>query len=797
VRVPLGWLREYVELDASTDAIVAKLAMLGFPVEEVERRPQLSGVVAGKLLDVRKHPNADRLQVCRVDAGRDEPLTIATAAANVAAGQIVPVAIVGAKLVGKEIAPVTMRGVASRGMLVSADEIGLPAAWFEDGILQLEAGVKPGTDLIGLYRLNDDVIEIEVTSNRVDVMSIVGVARELGAAFGTAVREPIAWDGLAAASNGGNERQARAGDLTLSLESPACRRYVAQRFSGPGPRTAPLWMRVRLALAGQRPISDLVDVTNYVMCELGQPLHVFDYGRLSGGTVVVREAGDGERLVTLDEVERTLDRRILAIADAQQPIAVAGVIGGIGSEANETTREIVIESANFDPARVRRSARAIGVRTEASSRHEKTLSLALADAGAARAAALLTELGWQGAGAFAAGRSCEPPAAIPVSAGAINRLLGFALSDAEVESALRSLGFTLSAHGGTILASAPPWRSDVAIEADLAEEVARIAGYERVPSLLPAVPGQNISSEAYERENTLAERLAALGYREAIALSLQPGSVRAAYQRAGIEAPEAVEVENPLSEDQRWLRFSLLPGLLAIAARRRGAATLRLFEIGHVFRRGDAPDAPPVETAMCAFLAVEPERDEPAWRDSAFLELSGDASALLRSLTGRAPEPARTAAPELHPGKTAALRLEGRDVVVAGALNPKLAAAFDVGGNVYAGLFKLEDIPACVLPTYTAPSRFPPIERDLAVVVAPEIGAAQLSGAVRASGGTLVREVRVFDEYRGPQVGEGLKSVAVRIVLQRTDATLTDADADAQMELVLASLKRLGATIRS
>jgi phenylalanyl-tRNA synthetase beta chain len=784
MKIHLGWLRDYADLIGSSDDIAERLALLGFPVEAIQRRPRVSGVVAGRLTAVERHPNADRLQVCTVDAGGERPLTIATAATNVAAEQSVPVATIGAKLVGLDIGPRKMRGIDSEGMLVSAAEIGLPGEWFEDGILQLEDGVPPGADLIERYRLNDDVLEVEVTANRVDVMSVIGVARELAAAYGVPVRDPLSFEAVRSAG-----RDARAGDLSVTLESPDCRRYVARRLHGPGPRTSPLWMRVRLALCGQRPINDLVDVTNYVMFECGQPLHAFDYASLAGSRIVVRDAREGERLVTLDGVERELDPRVLVIADERDANAIAGVIGGASSEVTEATRELVLESANFVPARVRRSARAAGVRTEAASRHERALSVAFADAGSARAAQLFLQLGWTADEPFAAGDAYAPAAPISIDETAIQDRLGITLEPGEAARALAALGFDVRGSSAT----SPPWRSDVSIPADIAEEVGRIAGYGRVPATVPPVLDQQVSSAAYERENEIAERLAALGYREAITLSLQSGAVLERYRRAGVEAPEPVEVVNPLSEDQRWLRFSLLPGLLAIAERARGGEPLRLFEVGHVFERGAER---PLERSMCAFLYVRPPSEEPPWADGGFLEAKGDAEALVRALCGRAPEARRAAGPELHPGKTATLEIGAAAALTIGALHPKLAAAFGIEDRVYAGLVDLERLPAYELPRYQAPSRFPGVERDLALIVPPEISARDIREAARAGADGVLRAVTVFDEYRGPQIGEGKKSVTIRLLLGLDDATMTDRDAGERVAGILASLRSIGATIR-
>lgn len=340
MKLPIAWLRDYLTIDLSTDDIAARLATLGFPVDDIVRRPNLSGVRIGRLTRVEKHPDADRLQVCTVDIGTDRALTIATAATNVAAGQVVPVAIIGAELVGLTIGPRKMRGIASEGMLCSAEELGLEGAWFEDGIMQLETTLPIGADFIEMFRLNDDVLDVEITANRVDTMSIVGLARELAASLGVAIVEPAL---AVAASTTASDTHA----ITVSIESADCTRFVGQRFSNVTVAPAPFWMRVRLALAGQRPINSLVDVSNFVMFETAQPLHFYDAARIAGGTLVARDARAGETMRTLDEADRTLDARFLVIADAAEPQGIAGLKGGATSEITSATTEILVEAATF------------------------------------------------------------------------------------------------------------------------------------------------------------------------------------------------------------------------------------------------------------------------------------------------------------------------------------------------------------------------------------------------------------------------------------------------------------------
>ena len=786
MRVPIAWLRDYADLPENADEIVARLAALGFPVDDVETRPKLTNVVAGRITKLERHPNADRLQLCTMDIGAEKTLLIATAATNVAQDQTVPVARIGAQLAGGlTIAPRKMRGIDSEGMLISAEEIGLPAEWFEDGIMQLEPTIPLGTDLIAYFRLSDPVLEVDVTPNRPDALSIVGLARELAASFGVALREPPT--DVQYEMNG-------ADDARVTIETVDCKRFVYQRVSGVRVRPAKAAMRIRLALAGQRPLNNVVDISNFAMLELGQPLHFFDWDHVAGKHLVVRDARDGERFTTLDGQQRTLDARAIVICDDEGPTSLAGIMGGQRSEVEPTTTEVLIEAAAWTGPRIRRASGALKLRTEASSRFEKSLPLALADLGAARAAHLLEQEGASVMMPHAAGKPAVPAPPVTLRAGEVERLLGFALTDDEIERALRSLGFTVARPGADFVVTAPYWRGDVTIPADLVEEVARVVGYEHVRAEVPPVAPQDIDSDEFDRETDLATTLAGLGYTEALSLSLQPGSVAETWRANGIDAGEPVQIANPLSEDQAFMRFSIAPALLSFAARDRAVRPYRIFELGHVFANasaahGDASGgtAEPSETVQLTALH--------AGGESAFGRLKSDVLALLRRITGADARAERGTFPSLHPGKTAALRAGDAIVGYVGVVDPRLARAYDVADTTALATLFVDKLPPHVTPKYAPPSKFPPVDRDLAVVVPLDALAGDLVDAVRAE--PLVRSATVFDEYRGPQVGEGKKSLGLRIVLQSNEKTLTDEDADAALARIIAALReRFGAVPR-
>jgi phenylalanyl-tRNA synthetase beta chain len=784
MRVPISWLRDFVDLPDDAQGIADRLAMLGFPVDEIVRRPTITGVVAGRILSVEKHPNADRLQVCQVDVAGVAPLTIATAATNVAAGQTIPVALIGAKLPHMTIEPRKMRGIDSQGMMVSADELALPPEWFEDGIMQLDPGTPLGANVVELFGLGDDVLDVEITSNRVDAMSVVGLARELAASYGVTLSLP-------SFENPGVQADPQPPRVTL--ETPDCTRFVAQRFDAVTVGPAPAWMRLRLTLAGQRPINNLVDVSNYVMFETAQPLHFYDARHVGNGHIVVRDARQGETLRTLDGAERILTDAMLVVADEREPLGLAGLMGGAKSEVRTDTTAIILEAANFAGVRVRRMSMALALRSEASSRHEKTLAPALADIGAARAAQLLVSLGAHAYAPQVAGDALATAEPIELRSRDVERLLGLSLGVERISRHLELLGCTVTANGDAMQVTPPAWRRDLGIPADLVEEVARIEGYDEIPCVEPSVPAHAISSAQYCCEDLIASELASLGYHELNNYALQGTTTLSAIERAGITpSNRPVPVLNPLTDEQRVLRWALGPGICEHLA--RIDRPYRVFEIGHVFSMDDGAIN---ELPILTFGFTAEPIAEPVWRDSHFLAFKGDCEALLRAVCGITLEFARDERKGLHPGKTAAALHQGREVATFGRIDPRMGKAFGIRLPAYLCNIYLDNLPDYRRPVYRAPSRFPSTYRDLAVVLTLDVPAERVSEVVRDAIGDLCTDVRVFDEYHGAQVGEGRKSLAVRATLQHFDATITDEEADAAMSRAIEALRdELDGTIR-
>ncbi len=829
--------------------------MAGLAVEAVERiGPGFAGVVVGRVLEVVPHPRADRLRVCRVDVGgtgsgdgrpAGEPLHIVCGAPNVGPGQLVPVALPGARLPdGTVIGRRPIRGVDSEGMICSARELGRPDPTAGTGIwvlaeAELPAGVAPGAELAAALDLEETVLVLDLTPNyATHCQSVLGLAREAAAVLGLPLRD--AW---------APPRQADepcAATVRVSLLDPAlCPRYVARVVHGVRVGPSPAWLCRRLEAAGMRSINNVVDVTNYVMLERGQPLHAFDRLRLRAAAdgaaeIVVRRARRGETLVTLDGVERRLEEGDLVICDAAGPVAVAGVMGGLASEVGEDTTEVLLESAFFAPEAVRRTSRRLGIRSEAALRFERWVDPRGCAAACARAAALIQELagGEVLAGEVDALDALPEPAVIPFSPEAVARFVGVPLSPGEVAGYLGRLGFTVTAPDGGWLARAPSWRPDVARWQDLAEEVARLYGYERIPARLPASPVEGARPDR-RRELARLARTVCLeaGYSEAVTFSFHGEDL---FDRLGLPADDprrrAVRLANPLGADQAVLRTMLLPGLLQAAGlnARRQRRDVALFEVGRVYgaasveRMAAATDHPPPLTAipeepwrLAAVAAGEfPSRhwSRPA-RQADLFDLKGlleEVAARLGLFGGVAEEagaapgtaglsfvPARE--PGFHPGRCARVLLrrragDEREVGVLGELHPRVAAAFEVPPRCCALELDLEAVLAEAEPlrAYRPLPRFPAADRDLAVLVREEVPADRVAEVIRRAGRPYLEELRLFDLYQGEPVPAGWRSLAYRLVYRAPDRTLTDAEVQDAHGRVRAALRaELEAALRS
>lgn len=796
MKVSLRWLSEYIELPTDDpDEVRTAFESLGHEVEGVERlEPGWSGLVVARVEEVAPHPDADKVRVCRVDAGAG-PVVVVCGAWNFSAGATVAFAVPGAVLPGGfEIGRRTIRGVESNGMICSEVELGIGDD--HTGILVLDEG-EPGADPAPLLGLPDVVFDLTITANRPDAMSVVGIARELGAFFGVPYRLPSPV--LAPVS----------GEPALTVEiaeGSGCSRFTIREVDGVSIRPSPLWMRRRLRVAGVRPISNVVDVTNYVMLELGHPLHAFDADRLAGDRLVVRRAVSDERLVTLDGVERVLDASDIVICDASGPTSLAGTMGGAASEVVESTTRVLVEAATWDPPSIMWTSRRHGLRSEASARFERGVDPSLPLLASARAAELVVATSGGNLLAGVVDEVAEEvvPAVVELPLRLVERTLGRGLSGAEVKRLLGSI--ELDATGeDPLTVVVPTFRPDVTRPIDLVEEIARLAGYDMFPDELPAGAAGGLSPEQ-RRVRLIREALVGAGLSEAVNLSFISADDLAAFDFP-VEDPRSavVEVRNPLRDEESLLRTSLLPGLLRSLRynRSHGAASAALFEVGKVFFRRPAPVDPriPDQPDRLAFVMVGDFGEgglagsgRPVDAHTAMAVWEALASRV--GLAGAAARPTR--APGFHPGRCVEIVLDGSVVGVVGEIHPATARAYDLGERVAAGDLDLARLSRPVgRPLVLAPSVFPPVEFDLAFIVGPTVAAADLVAVTTAPAAELVETARVFDEYRGEGLGPDRRSLAIRFVLRAPDRTLTSDDVvPVRKAMVEAAVGRLGAELR-
>jgi phenylalanyl-tRNA synthetase beta chain len=804
MKLPLRWLAEWVDLPwparESLDAFVERLTIGGLEIEEViQTGPDLGGFVVGRVLERKPHPDADRLSLCSVDVGADEALDIVCGAPNVAAGQTVAVALHGAALPdGTKIKRSKIRGVVSNGMICSAKELALSEE--SEGILVLASGTAPGTPLADVLPAGDVVLDVSITPNRGDWVSLLGMAREVRAHWGGSVRIPPC-DPVEAPEDASRHARVHVDDAA------GCPRYVARIVRGVAVGPSPAWLRDRLAAAGLRSINNVVDVTNLVLLELGQPLHAFDLAQIQGGEIHVRAARLGEKLATLDGAERTLAAEDLVIADAERALAIAGVMGGAASEVRSDTRDVLIESAQFHPSRVRRTARRLGLHTDASYRFERGVDPEGVARAADRAARLLAELA---GGTVLRGRVEARGEALPRTAQIalrpeqVNRLLGTALERGEIGELLSRVDVTVEPGPGDLLRCRPPsWRADLAIPEDLIEEVGRIHGFDRI---VPTLPGGALAGSTEPPERTLRERardaLAAQGLIELMTFpALRAGDLD------GLRLPQddrrraTVAIVNPIQAEEAALRPSLVPSVLRAAQQNlaRQAEGLRLFEVGRTFTaRG--PGELPHETAQAVAIWVADgmslwdRREVPI-----FFRAKGAALRTLADLGYEASFQPGTAEPYLHPGASGELRVGDRTVAALGELHPETAAAF--GLEPAAALLVLDLDALLAAPKgegrYRELSLFPKVRRDLAVLLDRTVAAGDVVEWIRKTGGASLTSVAIFDRYEGRGVPDGKVSVAFRLEFQRTDRTLTDAEVSRTVERIVKELsERFGGELR-
>ncbi|HLK11537.1 MAG TPA: phenylalanine--tRNA ligase subunit beta [Candidatus Binatia bacterium] len=785
MRVPLSWLAEFVSWRDPVAVLAERLVMAGLKVEAVEEVGRLDARIrVGRLAGVERHPDAAQLHVCRVDAGGRTPIVIVSGAPGLRAEMRVAVALPGARLAdGREVAGVSLRGVESAGVLCSEAECGLG----DDAstVLALADDAPVGRPLVELAGIADTVLELEVTPNRGDCLSILGVAREVAAVTGARLRHPRP-----------RPREAggpAAAEVRVRVEAPdLCPRYGARVLRGVRVGPSPLGLRLRLQRAGMRPINAVVDATNYVMLERGQPLHAFDLERVAERAVVVRRARGAERIVTLDGVERVLEGGDLVIADGRGPVAIAGIMGGQDSEVTAATRVVLLESAHFVPATVRRTRRRLGLASQAAHRFERGVDPALVPEAANAAAALIAQLA---GGRVAPGLVEEAPGLAALAPPVVRlrprramAVLGVAVPRAEAARRLRRLGARCRPVGDALAVTPPSFRPDLRLEEDLIEEIARLGGYDRVPVTLPEAPViGGVDDPARAGLRRVRRLLAAEGLAETVTLAFTDAPSNRALPGFVGRALAPVAVRNPLSSETGELRRSPLSGLVRVLRTNleRGATFVGVFELG----KGYGVDAggarrEPRAVAVLLHGAWPPRGVERAGPAVDFLDLKGMIVNLLAGLGCE--EVAVRWAPTaevgfLHPGKAAVVRLGGAAVGVAGALHPEVVQGFDLAGEVWVAELDFADV-AHYVPRRSIPRpvpRFPAVTRDIAAIVDEAFLADAILEEVRAFDDPRIESARLFDCYRGAPVAAGRKSLAYTIAYRAPDRTLTDDEVNA------------------
>ena len=812
MKVTYQWLKELLpDLTAPAAEVARRLTAAGLEVESVTSLVEgFDKVVVGRLLDVKKHPNADKLTVCQVStAPGDDPANvrqIVCGATNHKAGDKVAVALPGAVLPnGMKIDKAKMKGEASNGMLCSEQELRI--AETSAGIWILPPELKEGENVADAMKLADWTLEIGLTPNRGDCNSVIGLAREVAAAFDLPMRMPLVETEV-------DPKQTAASKIKVAVDDAAgCPRYIARVIDGVTIGPSPAWMQQRLDRCGVRPINNVVDVTNYVMLEMGQPLHAFDIRFVRGGQIIVRAASEGEKRKALDGVERKLASKPdhdLVIADASGPVALAGVMGGENSGVKDDTKTVVLESAYFDPSRVRKAARRHGLHTESSHRFERSVDPAGTDRASARAAQLIAELG-KGkvlSGEVEVSTGDFSPREVRVSMKRVNGLLGITFSDDQAIALLAKIHLGARAvEPGVLSVDVPRFRADISMELDIAEELLRLHGYDKVPDNAPlaALSAQNRSADV-ERERRAKALLVALGFHETVHLPFAPRDEAAKLKLAAGDArARVVPLANPLADDQAVLRASLIPALLANLARQRAQKNLdvRVFELRAAFqwkKTGELPDEPRRLTAV-----LSGRRDPQGWSRPAdpvdFFDAKGAVEALVAALTRKTAQFAPSTETFLVAGAQASSTLSGKPLGVVGEVHPKVLAAFGVSAT-RAFLFDLDfDLlskEAGGSPAFAELPRYPSVDRDVALLVdeSTEVGA--MLAFARSTAKKSLESVDVFDVFRGGKLPAGKKSVALGMVWRSSEKTLTDEEVNALHEKLVQALEdRFRASRRS
>ena len=788
-----NWLREWVNPEVSTEELSEQLTMAGLEVDAIEpAAPAFEGVVVGEIIAAEPHPDADKLQVCRVNVGEDEPLDIVCGAPNARVGLRVPTAVVGARLPGDfKIKKAKLRGVKSFGMLSSAKELGLSEA--AEGLMELPADAPVGQDFRDYLQLADVSIELGLTPNRSDCLSIEGIAREVGVLNRYDVNGPA----MGAVEPGSDATF----DVTVTAKAD-CPRYVGRGIEGINPQAeTPMWMQEKLRRSGIRSLGPVVDVTNYVLLELGQPMHAFDLDKLDS-QIYVRYALQGERLTLLDGKEISLTPDSLVIADQKRALALAGVMGGEDSAVDDQTTHIFLESAFFRPEIIAGKARSYGLHTDSSHRFERGVDTGLQLRALERATELILQICGGEAGPVttqAAASHTEEKHPIHLRTEQIKRILGIEMPVEQVTEIFQRLGMAVKVFPDGWLVKSPSFRFDIQLEADLLEELVRIYGYNNIPRTQPAY--QSAIEARPEAENDLLRLKQALtdrGYYEAITYSF----VDPVMQKVLAPDVEAIALANPLSSEMSVMRSTIWAGLLQALKHNinRQQARVRLFETGLCFKPGGDGAVAGITQVPMFSGAICGDIHDQQWSEQAkrvdFFDLKADVEALL-AFSGTQTVFEATEHAALHPGQSACIRQDGEIVGWLGALHPNVQKSLDIDPAVFVFELKQSAVLTGTIPAFRPLSRFPEVRRDLAIVVDEIVPVAAIMSVIDEVSSDLLKESRLFDVYQGQGVDEGRKSVAFGLILQEFSRTLTDHDVESEIENIVSALnQRFAATLR-
>lgn len=792
MKAPISWLKDFVDIQVGIKEYVDAMTLSGSKVEGVEDLgASIERVVVGRILSMEPHPNADKLKVTKVDVGT-EVLQVVTGAPNVKTGDYIPLALPGARLPGGEIQPTKLRGVESYGMMCSISELNLTPDYLPDApeygvyIFQNDPGVgKDVKEVLGL----EPVVDFEITNNRPDCFSIIGLALESAVTMGTDFKKPS----ISVEEKG----KGKASDyVAVDILNPdLCSRYAARVVTDVKIAPSPVWMQRRLAAAGMRPINNIVDITNYVMLEMGQPMHAFDLKCVEGGKIIVRTARKDEEITTLDGQERQLDSSMLVISDESRPVAIAGVMGGENSEVTENTATLLLESANFNGTSVRITAKKVGLRSEASSRFEKGLDVYNVIPALNRAAQLIEELG---AGRVAPGMvDCNPsnvqPVRLPLRVDSINRLLGTHIEGEWMLDLFEKLKFGVDR--GTMTLTAPSFRPDIQGEADLAEEVARFYDYNNIKPTLLAGKASTLGKKTFEQkmEDFILQQMLSSGLYETYTYSFNSPKV---FDKLNLPADHllrnAAVITNPLGEDFSIMRTTTIPSMLEVIKTNynRKVEEGRFFEISYVYLPAEGNELP--DEKMILTIGLYGKTD--------FYHLKGIVEQMFNQMhihnAAFLPEKAHSV---FHPGRTAKLMIGDTDIGYLGEVHPEVADRFECPSRTYIAEMDIKAIikHADMIRGYKPLPRFPAVTRDIAMIVSDEVLVKDIEAVLKQRGGKMLEEMRLFDVYRGEQVPEGMKSVAYTLTFRAPDRTLVEKDVNKTMEKILHGLKTiLGATLR-